>query len=256
MRIKIVLPTLFLLVFSSAGFAQSNKAQQLRRYVPQMRTTEQDFGQDKLSVSSEKSIPASIEQALIRYITEHYKIVQIVVEIYKVQDANNLYFVLGTVSKDQQAEDSPAQSVLLVLREQAGVVSEVSKAENDSDAAIKAPIFFLGRNKILIIVSHSAPDGSFAGHYAYEYSGNNLKSLGEIPVIDKTGMSGSVWITNNQVGLATAEYKNNTYYVTMRGKGTLYVPVGNGTNYKKIAAPGAPATFSYGAGVWRHVARR
>src|SRR5919112_5679977 len=91
MRIKIVLLTLFLITFSPVGFAQSNGSQQLRRYVPRMLMTQQDFGQDKLSVNSEKSIPLSTRQALIRYLAQHYRIAQLLVEIYKVQEANNLY---------------------------------------------------------------------------------------------------------------------------------------------------------------------
>jgi len=256
MRLKIVLLAALFLAFSPAGFAQSNESQPLRRYVPRMQSTQQDFGQDTLSVSSEKGIPLSTKQALIRYVTEHYKVAQLIVDIYRVRDADNLYFVIGTFNADRQAEDSPMQSVLLALRERGGVVSEVSKATSDSDAAIKVPAFFLGRNKVLIIVSHSAPDGSFAGHYVYEYADNKLKPLGEIPVIDRTGTSGSVWITNNRVGVASAEYKNSAYYVTLRGKGTLYQPAGDGANYKKLAAPGAPVTFSYNKGAWRPVTGR
>lgn len=134
-------------------------------------------------------------------------------------------------------------------------MSEISKAENESDAAVKAPVFFLGPNKLLAIVSLSAGDGSLAGHYAYEYADNNLKPLGEIAVIDKVGMSGSVWITNNSIGRATAEYKNNTYYVTVRGQGSLYVPKGM-DNYKKIAPPRSPVTFFYDGVEWRQAATR
>ncbi|MDT5062108.1 MAG: hypothetical protein QOH63_2567 [Acidobacteriota bacterium] len=256
MRIKIVLLTALFLAFGSSGFAQSNARQQLRRYIPQVRSTQQDLGPDKLSVGFDSSIPLSTERVLVRYVTQNYKIAQLIIGLYKLQGENNLYFVTGTVNKDRQSEDSPAQSILLALRAEGDKVTEVSKAENDSDAAIKEPAFFLGQDRLLIIVSHSAPDGSLSGHYAYEYAGNNLKPLGEIPVIDKTGMSGSVWITNNQIDRATAEYKNNTYFVTMRGKGSLYEPVGDGASYKKIASPGSPVTFSYDGGEWRSIATR
>lgn len=236
MRLKIVLLTLLLIALSLVGVAQSNKAQQLKRYIPRMQNSQQDFGQDKLGVYSEKGIPIKTKQALIRHITQHYKIAQIGIDIYKLQDANDLYFVIVTVNKNKQDE---VQALLLVLREQGGVVSEVSKAEEDTDAAIKAPAFFLGRNKTLIVVSYSAADGSLFGHVAYEYAGNNLKPLGYTPVIDRVGMSGSVWITNNEIGLATARYKNNTYHVTIRGKGALYESRGYNNN-KKIASPVCP----------------
>jgi hypothetical protein len=256
MKIKIVLLTTLFLAFGSIGFAQSNARQQLRRYTPHMRYTEQDLGPDKLSVGSDSSIPLSTERVLVHHVTQNYKIAQLIIGLYKIQGENNLYFVTGTVNKDRQAEDSPMQSILLALRAEGDKVTEISKAEDDSDAAIKEPAFFLGQDRLLIIVSHSAPDGSLGGHYAYEYADNNLKPLGGIPVIDKMGMSGSVWITNNQIGRATAEYKNNTYFVTMRGKGSLYEVVGDIANYKKIASPGAPATFSYDGGEWRSIVRR
>jgi hypothetical protein len=256
MRIKIVLLTALFLAFGSIGFAQSNARQQLRRYTPQMRSTQQDLGPDKLSVGVDSSIPSSTERALVRYVTQNYKITQLIIGLYKLQGENNLYFVIGTVNKDRQSEDSPAQSILLALRADGDKVIEVSKAENDSDAAIKEPAFFLEQDRMLIIVSHSAPDGSLGGHYAYEYAGNTLKPLGEIPVIDKMGMSGSVWVTNNQIDRATAEYKNNSYFVTMRGKGSLYEPVGDSANFKKIASPGAPATFTYDGGEWRSIVTR
>lgn len=236
----------------------SNGRQQLRRYDPQMQRTEHDFKQEKFYVNFEQSIPLSTEQALVRYITQHYRLTQIVIDIYKLGDTDNLYFVTGAARKDRQSEDSAAQTIFLALREEGGTVSEVSKVKNDSDAAIKEPVFFLGLNKILIIVSQSAGDGSFDSNYAYEYTDNKLKSLGQFYVIEKIGMSGSVWITRSPVGRATAEYKNNTYYVTMRGmKGSLYgdAVVANG-NPKKLAPPGSPIIFSYDGADWRPVAVR
>lgn len=209
-----------------------------------------------MSVSFEKGIPQSTEQAITRYITQHYRIAQIIIAIYKLPGADNLYFVSGTIYKDQQSQDKfEAQTMFLVLRKQGETVSEVSKAENESDAAIKEPVFFLGQNKLLVIVSLSAMDGSLAGHYAYEFADNNLKPLGEIVVIDKVGMSGSAWITKNSVGRATAEYKNNAYHVTMRGQGSLYVPNGM-DKYKKIVPPKSPVTFFYDGATWRQVAKR
>jgi hypothetical protein len=237
---------------------ESNGHQQLRRYAPQMQHTEHDFKQEKLYVSFEKGISLSTEQALVRYITQHYSLTQIVIEIYKLGDANHLYFVTGAARKDRQDEDSATQTIFLILREEGGTVSEVSKAANDSDAAIKEPVFFLGQNKILIIVSQSAVDGSFDSNYAYEYANNKLKPLGQFYVIEKLGMSGSVWITRSPLAQATAEYKNNTYYVTIRGmKGSLYgdTAVVNNTP-KKLAPPRFPITFSYDGTDWQLVAIR
>jgi hypothetical protein len=248
---------LFFLLIPALTVAQtsrisSNAGQQLRRYDPQMQSTEEDFGQDKLSVSFEKGIPLSTERALIRYITQHYRIALLIIGIYKLPGAGNLYFVTGTIYKDQQAQErSEAHTIFLVLREQGAIVSEVGKAEHDSDAAIKEPVFFLGRNKLLIIVSESAADGGFGGNYAFEYAANNLKSLGEIYVYDGRHGRGD-WQAHSPMGRATAEYKNSTYHVTMRGVGSLYVH----GNDKKIAPPGSPVTYFYDGAEWRPVAAR
>jgi hypothetical protein len=251
----LLIPALTVAQTSRTG---SNGRQQLRRAAPQMQRTEHDFEQEKLFVNFQKGIPLSTEQALVRYITQHYSLTQIVVDIYRLGDAGNLYFVIGAARKDRQSEDSATQTIFLVLREDGGAVSEVSKAANESDAANKEPVFFLGQNRILIIVSQSAGDGSFDSNYAYEYADNRLKPLGQFYVIEKIGMSGSVWITRSPLGQATAEYKNSTYYVTMRGaKGSLYgdAAVVNG-NPKKLASPRAPITFSYDGTDWQPVTVR
>jgi hypothetical protein len=234
----------------SANAALHSQAQPLRRYEPQMRSVEKKLGEDTLSVNISKEISPATEQALVEYFTGHYKLATTDIDIYKAPVADNLYFVLGNIFKEPQSEDSAATNIFLALREQGGTLSEVTKADNESDAAVRATAFFTGQNKLFAIVSLSAPDGSLAGHYAYEYSDNNLKSLGSIPVIDRLGMSGQVWITNNRIESATAEYKNNTYYVTMKGKGSLYQDSGY-DNYKKLAPPKSPVTFFYEAKEWR-----
>jgi hypothetical protein len=258
-----LLLTMFLLVAAltvaqtspSANAAANSQAQPLRRYDPQMRNVEKKSGEDTWYVNIEKAISPATEQALIGYFTGQYKPVAMGIDIYKAPVADNLYFVLGTVRKDKQSEDSEFINVFLALREQGGTVSEVSKAENENDSLLRAPVFFYGQNKVLAIVSFSAADGSLAGHYAYEYADNNFKPLGDIPVIDKLGMSGQVWVTNNRIEGTTAEYKNGNYYVTVRGKGTLYQTFGY-DKYKKLAPPRSPVTFSYNGKEWRTVATR
>jgi hypothetical protein len=231
---------------------RSNVRQQLRRYDPQMQIIEQDFGEDKLSISFEKGIPLSTEQALIKYVTQHYKITQLIIAIYKLPNANNLYFVIGTVSQNQQSQDGE-RNIFLILRGQGETVGEVSKAENDTTCGIKEPVFFLGQNKLLIVVSIMAFDGGFCGNDAFEYADNNLKSIGEIDVYDgRHGRGG--WQGESPMERATAEYKNNTYYVTMRGVGSLYAYTGD--KDKKIAPPRSPITFFYDGADWRPVATR
>lgn len=231
---------------------RSNVRQQLRRYDPQMQIIEQDFGEDKLSVSFEKSISLSTEQAIISYITQHYKIAQLIIAIYKLPNASNLYFVIGTVSQNQQSQETE-KNIFLILKGQGETMSEVSKAESDNTCGIKEPVFFLGQNKLLIVVSTMAFDGGFCGNDVFEYADNNLKSIGGIDVYDgRHGRGG--WQGYSPMQRATAEYKNNTYYVTMRGVGSLYGYTGD--KDKKIAPPRSPITFFYDGADWRPVATR
>jgi hypothetical protein len=252
MKIKILLLNVLFLMYSLHGFAQSNERQQLRRYDPQMQSAEQDFEQDKLSVSFEKGIPLSTEQAILRYITQHYRIIQLIIAIYKLPNADNFYFVIGSVAQNQQSQDGE-RNIFLILRGQGETVSEVSKAENEVTCGIKEPVFFLGKNKLLIVVSIMAFDGGFCGNFAFEYADNNLKPLGEIDVYDgRHGRGG--WQGHNPMERATAEYRNKTYYVTMRGVGSLYSYTGS--NDKKIAPPRSPVTFFHDGVNWRQVATR
>jgi hypothetical protein len=231
---------------------RSNGRQQLRRYDPQMQVIEQDFGQDKLSVGVEKGISFSTRQALISYVTQHYKIAQLIIALYKLPNANNLYFVIGSVSQNQQSQETE-KNIFLILRGQGETVSEVSKAESDNTCGIKEPVFFLGQNKLLIVVSIMAFDGGFCGNDVFEYADNNLKSIGGIDVYDgRHGRGG--WQGHSPMERATAEYKNNTYYVTMRGVGSLYGYTGD--KDKKIAPPRSPITFFYNGADWRPVATR
>ncbi|HUQ33027.1 MAG TPA: hypothetical protein VM095_12980 [Pyrinomonadaceae bacterium] len=258
MRIKIILLTTIFLTFSSIGFAQSNKPQQLRRYAPQMQSDEQNFGQEKVTVSFDKGIPLSTRQALIRYLSQNYVSGLMALEIDKLPGADHLYAVTGLFDKAPQAQDSfKTPTIMLVLREQGDTVSEVSKIEDDNGSGygILSPAFFLGQNKLLIIVSLSSVDGDARLDLVYEYADNNFKPLGQIDVIEKVGMNGSLWQIDSPVGRATAEYKNNAYYVTVRGvRGSLYGgPTDAKGNPKRLAPPRSPVTFFYDGGTWRQV---
>jgi len=261
MRIKIILLTTIFLTFSSIGFAQSNKPQQLRRYAPQMQSDEQKFGQEKVTVSFDKGIPLSTRQALIRYLSQNYVSRLMGLEIDKLPGADHLYAVTGLFDKAPQDQDSSkAPAIMLVLREQGDTVSEVSKIEDDNGSGygILSPAFFPGQNKLLIIVSLSSVDGDARLDLVYEYADNNFKPLGEIDVIEKVGMNGSMWLIDSPVGRATAEYKNNAYYVTVRGvRGSLYGgPADAKGNPKKLAPPRSPVTFFYDGKNWRPVATK
>jgi hypothetical protein len=137
--------------------------------------------------------------------------------------------------------------MLLLLSEQGGKVSEVNKLSDENAEAygVIQPLFFSGRNRMLIIVSMSSADGDARMDLAYEFAGNNFKPLGEIGVIEKLGESGGVWMIDSPVKQATAAYKDGTYYVTLRGKGSLHL------GKKKIARPRSPVTFFYNGKEWQ-----
>jgi hypothetical protein len=251
LRIKIVLLAALLCTSSSLGFAQSNERQQLRRYDARLQTAEQNFGPDKdtLSIGFEKSIAPSTRQALVNYVTQHYKIAQLIIAIYKLPGASDLYFVIGDVYETQQSQETE-KSVFLILRAQGETVSEVSKAEDEITCGIKETAFFQGHNKLLILVSISAFDGGFCGNLAFEYVDQSLKPIGAIDVYDGVHGRGG-WQGHSPMERATAEYKNKTYYVTMRGVGSLYGYTGG--KEKKIAPPRTPITFFYDGAEWRSV---
>ena len=71
-----------------------------------MHNVEKKSGEDTWYVNIEKAISPATEQALIEYFTGQYKVVVMGIDIYKAPVADNLYFVLGTVRKDKQSEDS------------------------------------------------------------------------------------------------------------------------------------------------------
>lgn len=254
MRIKIILLTTLFLAFSSIGFAQSNKPQQLRRSAPQMQSDEQNSGQEKVSVFVEKGIAQSTVQALSRYASQQYNSAQMRLGIYKLPRADSLYFVTVMFDDPGLQGTSLPPTTLLILREQGDTVSEVSKATyddpNNGDLNRELePLFFIGPTKLLIIVSAALIDG-FITNYAFEYASNNLKPLDELYVIENVSEGGVYTGSYTPMGRATAEYKNKTYYVTMRGKKSLFA------GEKKIASPRTPVTYFYDGKTWRQVATK
>lgn len=248
MKIKSTLLAVLFGVYCSVGLAQSDGSQQLRRYDPQTRSIEQSVGPEKVNVNFDRTIPPSTRQVLINYISQHYTSILMSFEIDRLPGADNLYAATGRFT---EARNNSTEAMLLLLREQGGTVSEVNKL-GDSNADAQAygdirPIFFSGKDRMLVIVSMSSMDGDARMDLAYEYAGNNFKPLGQIEVIEKLGESGGVWRIDSPVKRATAEYKNDTYFVTLRGKGSLHL------GEKKIAAAGTPVTFFYNGKAWQQV---
>jgi hypothetical protein len=242
MKIKIILLLALLTAWSAVGFTQSVKAQQLKRSKP---------------VYVDNSTATG--KALTNYLKQHYKtpISEDFIPpdaygplLYKVPGASNLYFALWFTG-EQNTEDQ--KDLVLVLKAQGKTVNEVAKVyEKGMQGPVRDPLFFVGPNRILMVVSSGFADGGFVGDNAYEYAGNKLRWLGEIDVYDKVGED----LPSSPMEGAVAEYKTRAYYMTVRGKGGLYRAdnsSGNTTGLKKIAPPGKPVTFFYDGKKWRQV---
>lgn len=217
-----------------------------------MQSDEQNSMQEKVSVLVEKGLAQSTVQALSRYASQRYQSAQMRLGLYKLPGADGLYFVTVMFDDPGFQGASLPPTTLLILREQGGTVSEISKAtyddpnNGDLNRGLE-PVFFIGQTKLLIIVSASLIDG-FITNYAFEYAGNNLKPLDELYVIENVSEGGAYTGSYTPLRQATAEYKNKTYYVTMRGKKSLFA------GEKKIAPPGKPITFFYDGKAWRQAA--
>jgi hypothetical protein len=251
MRIKIILLMALLATWSAVGFTQPIKAQQLKLSNP-------------VAVDSS----TATGEALTNYLKQHYKtpISEDSIPpdaygplLYKVPGASNLYFALWFTG-EQNTEDQ--KDLVVVLETQGKTVNEVARVyEEGMQGPLRDPLFFVGANRILMVVSSGFADGGFVGDNAYEYAGNKLRWMGEIGVYDKVGED----LPSSPMEGAVAEYKNSAYYVTMRGKGSLYRSVdfdpnkptdyspGNTTGLKKIAPPRKAVTFFYDGKKWRQV---
>jgi hypothetical protein len=242
MKIKIILLMALLTAWSAVGFTQSIKAQQL-----------------KVSKTVAVDSSTATGKALTNYLNQHYKITEDSggASLYKVPGASNLYFAIGSTGEQNTEEQ---KDLVLVLEAQGKTVHEVAKVhEKGMQGPIRDPLFFVGPNRILMVVSSGFADGGFVGDNAYEYAGNKLRWLGEIGVYDKVGED----LPSSPMEGAVAEYKTSAYYVTMRGKGSLYRSVdvdpnkpaddspGNTTGLKKIASPRKPVTFFYNGKEWQ-----
>lgn len=246
MKTKSALLTVLFLVYCSAGMAQSDDSQQLRRYNPQTQSIEQSFGQEKVYINFDRTIPSSTRQVLINYISQHYTSSLMSFELDRLPGTDNLYAATGRFT---WAGNNSTEATLLLFREQGGTLSEVNKLiDSNADAqgyGLIRSLFFYGNGRMLVIVSMSSVDGDALMDLAYEYKGNNFKPLGQIEVIEKLGESGGVWRIDSPVIRATAEYRKGTYFVTLRGKGSLHL------GEKRIASPGTPATFFYDGTAWQ-----
>src|SRR3954462_14835352 len=136
MKIKIILLMALLTAWSAVGFTQSVKAQQL-----------------KLSKTVYVDSSTATGKALTNYLKQHYKIPEdsVGASLYKVPGASNLYFAIGSTGEQNTEEQ---KDLVLVLEAQGKTVNEVAKVyEKGMQGPIRSPLFFVGPNRILMVVS-------------------------------------------------------------------------------------------------------
>lgn len=209
----------------------SNERQLLRRYRPQLINMKQESG----IAMYERTIPLATAKTFVKYLAEKnpgYDLNTVIIS--KIPATTDLYFVAL-----QRYRDPEQGNVFLVLRKQGAEITEVSRAENDIICGMLDPAFFVGRDRVLIILSISAFDGGYCGNFPFEFKGNNLTALGDIPVYDGVHGPGG-YQGHSPIETALAEFKENTYFVTMRGRGSLY-----GDNDKRLARPKIPITYYF-----------
>lgn len=204
---------LLLAVLSFINPSPSDVRQQLRPYRPQLLNFEREYG----FALYEKAIPKSTVEKFLKYLSEKNSGDELrTIVINKMPSTTDLYFVVV-----QRAHDSDERNLFLVLRKKGSEITEISREENDFTCGMLDPTFFIGRDRVLIIVSIAAFDGAYCGTSPFEYKDGKLKSLGGIDVYDGVHGRGG-WQGHSPIENATAEYRQDTYYVTLRGRGNLY----------------------------------
>lgn len=218
--------TLFLTVMFSFSAALA-PPERLRRSDPKLQ--ENSSAEERFTF--EQKIPAAKRTALKKYLSEHFN--ETSAQIYSLPTAENLYLAL--------AQDyNESNNIFLLLKSDGGAVSEVNRVKSDVGCMLPTPTLFIGQGRVLIVLSIAAADGGYCGNYFLEYKEQSLKYLGDIAVYDGVHGKGGYQGHSPFENLASAEFKQNTYYITIRGRGSLY-----GGDEKRLARPRVPITYFY-----------
>lgn len=192
-----------------------------------------------------RQIPKSTSAAFDGYLRSHLNGFELTdFELYSMPRSTEQFFVTvsGMVKVDGTDYNT---SILVLLRKHGGDITESGRFEKDGP--LVRPYFFIGTDRVLLIVWISAYDGAYYGSWAFEYRNETLKALGEIDVVDE--IPNELIYNRSPIDTATAEYKRGTYYLTMRGRGTLY-RWDESDNRQKLARRGVPVTYVYEQGAW------
>ena len=225
---KTILLAVLLSFLAPVSEAQS---QPLKRHRPQLANIEQEVG----FTLYEKIIPLATAKAFRDYLGEKnpgYELRTVVIS--KMPASTDLYFLAV-----QRGNENDEGNLFLVLQKQGAEIKEIARASNDILCGMLDPAFFTGSGRVLIILSISAFDGGYCGSFPFEFKGDKLTAMGDIPVYDGVHGRGG-FQGHSPIETATAAFRQNTYYVTMRGRGSLY-----GDKDQRLARPRIPLTYYF-----------
>ncbi len=141
-----------------------------------------------------------------------------------------------------------------LIKKQGERFVELSRVYREVSCQNIIPTFFIGQDRVLTVYTLVAGDGGFCGNYAFEYKNESLKAIGEINVFDIPHEDEREYGTifgRSPFENATAEFRDNIYYITMRGKGNLYASGNDNRNARKLAPREIPVTYFYDGTTWR-----
>lgn len=257
---------ILVLILSLTSLLNFDENQRLRRHDPQMQDYEiSESDSNKISVSFEKGVHSLDMRNIVKYISEQFdpEAGYLRIYIHKLPVADDMYYAVAGYEETK----------FFLLRKRGAEITALNKINNKELGCfgLVNSIFFSGNNRMLIVTSFNAPDGGFCGNYAFEYKDGNLKPIGEVPVYDGTHGAGAHQ-GHSPMERATAEYRNNTYYVTMRGEGSLYALTRDSGSYtatyrngklvsespkdKKLAPPRSSVTFFFNGSMWQPLRSR
>jgi Tol biopolymer transport system component len=233
---------------STINSLQSNETQQLRRYQPEFdyESYKRVYGNEEFSrIGFDKGLPISTIRGFDKLIAERYKESHpMEISISKIPLSNDVYLLAMYGNK----------TWFLLIKKQGERFVELSRAYNEVECQNIIPTFFIGQDRVLTVYTLVAGDGGFCGNYAFEYKNESLKAIGELNVFDIPNEDEREYGTifgRSPFENATAEFRDNIYYITMRGKGNLYASGNDNRNARKLATRGIPITYFYDGTTWR-----
>jgi hypothetical protein len=226
----IIFLALILLSGSSSAVADGH----LKRYQPEEKVYERSGPH----IFYEAGVSLQAIRLFDRYLSERLND-QITLSIYKMPLTRDLYLVSGHVGGEKGGGE---RSRYCLFRKSGARLIMLDCILGWDDKEIVSTTFFIGKDRVLVMANTGAPP-DFECVEVFEFKNTRLKYLGPLTVVKKERPTGVHGDYTDPLENAAAEFKANTYYVTM--KGNLYSVWGSGTQERKIATPNSPVTYYF-----------